>query len=199
MDLGGIGSFENGAGVIDLRGEELVDTARTAEVLGERLIRLSDVCGLPLTPIARLSPEELTTITGIPEDRICAMLARGWGIPFVAPAGAAPALLRAARQLSGIRLTRGGIFWHLSGDHGKEDALHLLLRRGAIERPIAGLGDAPNDARFLALCDIPFLVPGTGGAVDAELSDAVPEGRHVTRPGGRGWADAARYLLGACA
>lgn len=195
-ELGGIGSFGNGAGVIDPRGDEVVMAARPAEVLFERLAHLSTLSGVPLTPISHLSPEELTKITGLSEARLPAMLARRWGLPFLAPAEAGPELVRAAGRMSGIRLTRGGIFWHLSGDHGKEDALHLLFRRKAISRPIAGLGDAPNDAGFLALCDVSFLIPGEQGEVNAELSAAVPAGRRVTSPGGRGWAEAVHYLLG---
>ena len=123
------------------------------------------------------------------------MLARRFGVPFLAPEGAGPALEAAVRGLPGVRLTRGGLFWHLSGSHGKEDALDLLLRKGLVSRPLAGFGDAPNDAGFLALCDVAILVPGPSGEVDAELAAAVPAGRAAPFPGGRGWAAAVNELL----
>ncbi len=196
LDAGGIGSFENGAGVLRPDGVDLVPGALPVEALAERLDELATRTGLPLRPVSRLSVEEIVSITGLPRGRVPAMLARGHGLPFLAPEGAEPGMRRALEKTPGLRLTRGGLFWHLSGDHGKEDALLLMLRTGLLARPVAGFGDAPNDAGFLAHCDLAVLVPGPSGEVDPSLRQELPAARIAPHPAGRGWAAAARKLLG---
>ena len=195
LDAGGIGSFENGAGVVGPGGVVVSEKAVPVAALTARLGELAQLTGLPLTPAVALPTAEVCRITGFSEDRIPAMLARGFGLPFLAPEGAAEVLGRIARRLPATRLTRGGQFWHLSGDHGKEDAVELLLRTGLVSRPLAGLGDAPNDAGFLALCDVAVLVPRASGDADPVLLAAVPARRVAPFPAGRGWAAAVAQPL----
>lgn len=195
LDSGGVGSFENGAGIVSPAGVSVSEKAIPVAGLADRLVALARSSAAPLTPVFDLSLAEIQRITGLAQDRVPAMLARAFGLPFLAPDGAGPALEEAARGISGVRLTRGGQFWHLSGDHGKEDALDLLVRSGAAARPFAGFGDAPNDAGFLARCDVAVLLPRPGGAVDPELAAAVPEARVAPFPTGRGWAVAAGELF----
>lgn len=195
LAMGGIGAFENGAAVVGPPGVEVSEKAIPVAALAVRLEELSRLAGMPLRPVSALSTAEIRRITGLPEDRVPAMLARRFGLPFLASDGAGEDLEAAVRLLPGLRLTRGGLFWHLSGDHGKEDALDILLRTGLVSRPLAGFGDAPNDAGFLARCDVAVLMPGPSGTVDAALAAAVPAGRVAPFPAGRGWAMAAHELI----
>lgn len=195
LDLGGIGGFENGGGVLGPDGIVVSEKALVLEALVERLEELARLSGFALRPATRMTTEELVRRTGLPESRIPGMLSRRFGLPFLAPDGAGEELDRAARRIPGTRLTRGGLFWHLSGDHGKEDALETLLRSGLVARPVAGFGDAPNDAGFLARCDVAVLVPGPSGSVDPVLRAAVPGARIAPHPAGRGWAAVLDDLL----
>ena len=195
LDSGGIGSFENGAGIVSPSGVAVSEKAVPARELTARLEELARRSGTELTPASALTVAEIRRITGLAEEKIPAMLARGFGLPFLAPEGAGPALEKAARGMGGLRLARGGQFWHLSGEHGKEDAVELLVRSGAAARPFAGLGDAPNDAGFLALCDAAVLLPRSSGGVDPALAAAVPGARVAPFPTGRGWAAALEGLL----
>lgn len=195
LDLGGIGGFENGAGVVSPGGVEVSEKAVGVGRLGRYLAELSSLCGAVLTPVSELSVAEIRRITGLARAKVPAMLARQFGLPFLAPEGAQGGLVAAAARMPGVRLTRGGLFWHLSGPHGKEDALELLLRAGLISRPLAGFGDAPNDAGFLARCDVAVLVPRATGGVEAGLAAAVPGGREAPFPAGRGWAATVREIL----
>lgn len=195
LDLGGLGSFENGAGVVSPRGTVVSGKAVPAAQLLARLAELARLSGLSLVPAAALSAAELRRLTGLAEEKLPAMLARGFGLPFLAPGGADGALTRAAAALPGLRLTRGGQFWHLSGEHGKEDAVGLLLDAALVSRPLAGLGDAPNDAGFLALCDAVVIVPREGGGADPALAAALPGARVAPAPTGQGWAAAVAALL----
>jgi mannosyl-3-phosphoglycerate phosphatase len=195
LDSGGIGSFENGAGVVGPDGVAVSEKAVPVAELFARLGELARLTDLRLTPAAGLPTTEICRITGLPQERVPAMLARGFGLPFLAPEGAAESLARFAKRLPATRLTRGGQFWHLSGDHGKEDAVELLLRAARVSRPLVGFGDAPNDAGFLALCDVAVLIPRASGEVDPDLFAAIPAGRIAPFPAGRGWAAAVADLL----
>lgn len=196
LDSGGLGVFENGAGVVGPGGVEVSPRAVPAVRLGRHLAELSRLSGAPLRSLPDLTVAEIVRLTGLAEAQVPSMLARRFGLPFLAPGAADEALVAAAARMPGVRLTRGGLFWHLSGKHGKEDAIDLLLGANLLSRPFAGLGDAPNDAGFLARCDVAVLVPGVSGAVDAGLAAAVPGGRTAPFPAGRGWAAAVRALLG---
>jgi len=195
LDSGGVGSFENGAGIVTPSGAVVSEKAVPAARLADRLDELARIARVVLTPASALPVAEIRRITGLAEEKVPAMRARGFGLPFLAPEGAGPALEAAARGLSGVRLTRGGQFWHLSGEHGKEDALDLLVATGAAARPFAGFGDAPNDAGFLARCDAAVLLPRAAGGVDPALAAAVPGARVAPSPTGRGWAAALDRLL----
>jgi len=195
LDSGGVGSFENGAGIVAPSGVSVSEKAIPVAGLADRLEALERLSAAPLTPVFDLPVAEIRRITGLAEDRVPAMLARRFGLPFLAPDGAGPALEEAVRGIPGVRLTRGGLFWHLSGDHGKEDALDLLVRSGAAARPFAGFGDAPNDAGFLARCDVAVLLPTAATGVDPVLAAAVPGARVAPYPTGRGWAAAAGELF----
>jgi len=195
LDSGGVGSFENGAGIVSPSGVALSEKAIPLARLAGHLEELARSAKLALTSALALPVAEIRRITGLPEAKVPAMLARGFGLPFLAPEGAGPALEAAASGLPGVRLTRGGQFWHLSGDHGKEDALDLLVATGAAARPFAGFGDAPNDAGFLARCDVAVLLPRAAGGVDPALAAAVPGARVAPFPTGRGWAAALDELL----
>ncbi len=195
LDSGGVGSFENGAGIVSPSGVALSEKAIPLARLAGHLEELARSAKLALTSALALPVAEIRRITGLPEAKVPAMLARGFGLPFLAPEGAGPALEAAASGLPGVRLTRGGQFWHLSGAHGKEDALDLLVATGAAARPFAGFGDAPNDAGFLARCDVAVLLPRAAGGVDPALAAAVPGARVAPFPTGRGWAAALDELL----
>ena len=195
LDLGGIGAFENGAGVVSPGGTLVSEKAVPVAELSARLEELSRLSGLLLVAAAALPEAEIRRVTGLPAEKVPAMLARGFGLPFLAPAGADGALARAAAAMPGVRLTRGGQFWHLSGEHGKEDAVGLLLDAGLVSRPLAGLGDAPNDTGFLALCDVAVIVPRGAGGADPALATALPGARVAPFPEGRGWAAAVSALL----
>lgn len=196
LDLGGLGSFENGAGVVSSRGTLVSERAVPVVELSARLAELARLSGLALVPAGALPEAEIRRVTGLPAEKVPAMLARGYGLPFLAPDGAEGALVRAAGALPGVRLTRGGQFWHLSGEHGKEDAVGLLLDAGLVARPLAGLGDAPNDAGFLALCDVAVIVPRGAGGADPALAAALAGARVAPFPEGRGWAAAVAALIG---
>ncbi len=187
------GSFENGAGIVVAGRRELLPAALPVDLLRAGLERLGASAGLALRPLDALPEPEALAATGLSREALPAALERGYDLPFLAPEGAAQALRAAVGELPGLALTRGGRFWHLSGRHDKADAFRALVTRLPAPRPVAGLGDAENDAGFLALCDVAVVVPPASG--ESRLAGLLPAARVAPAPGGAGWASAVDSLL----
>lgn len=187
------GSFENGAGILHPGGREVMPAALPLDLLRAGLSRLRAETGLALRPLDSLPEAEALRATGLAPEALPAALSRGYDLPFLAPAGAGPALATAVGSLPGLALTRGGRFWHLSGRHDKADAFRALVESLSPPRPVAGLGDAENDAGFLSLCDVAVVVPPPSGP--SRLAPLLPAARLAPGPGGEGWAAAVGALL----
>lgn len=191
---GGAGAVENGAALL-LAGGEVVPLpeARDAAELEAALEAIAREAGVAATPLSGLDDEDVRRRTGLAADRIAAARARRWSVPFVADEAALPALEGSARR-RGLALTRGGTFFHLSGRHDKSGALAALSARRALSRPWIGLGDAPNDAAFLAACDVAVAMPPADGSA-SPLEALVFGVRRSLRSGGVGWAEAVARAL----
>jgi len=194
LNAGGVGVFENGAGVVTPAGVETLPGAVPLECLSEIFADLRQRLGPGLVPLHELPDGELTLRTGLEGEAIRRALARGWDLPFLAPIAAEEGLRAAVQDIPAVRLLRGGSFWHLCGRHDKGGAVPRVVEKLGRPGRTVGLGDAPNDAGFLGLVDVPVLVPGPFG-VDQCLRDAIPAARVAPQPFGEGWAAAVRAIL----
>ncbi len=95
---------------------------------------------------------------------------RDFDEPFVwEPEPTADEVEAAERWLGdrGLRLTRGGRFWHLTGDNDKGRAVGWLTGaiadRGGVRPHTLALGDSENDLPMLAAVDRGVLVARPGG------------------------------------
>lgn len=150
---------------------------------------------------AQMTAQEVAERTGLSLSAARRALRREYDEPFVLVGDASRAWPRLRREIrrEGLRVTRGGRFFHILGANDKGAALGRVkawFRRalGPGAR-FVGLGDSPNDAALLRAVDIPILVARPGGGYDAETVAAVP---HVRRAGGigpAGWDRAVRRLL----
>ncbi len=191
LDSGGVGAFENGAGILR-KGTELLPTAVPLRELRATLDALKRQTGRPLFSIEEIPDAEWVRLTGLPLDQAAAARAREFDLPFIA-AGDDAAALSSATLPPRVRLVRGGRFWHLSGLHDKADAVRRLVEILRPSRTI-GLGDAPNDVAFLRIVDHPVLVPKKAG-VDKTLRAALPNAAVGTAPAGAGWSVAVRAFV----
>lgn len=101
---------------------------------------------------------------------------------------------------TGLTLTRGGRFWHITGQNTKGAALQEVARRFAEEYSAdnvvtAGIGDSQIDQSMLDAADYPIGIPAAGC-----LNVQVDEARGIVAPteGAAGWAAAVTTLLERC-
>lgn len=110
--------------------------------------------------------------------------------------------LRRARQLlraiekEGLRWTRGGRFWHITGQNDKAAAvvaLQQFYERAYGPAETIGLGDEMNDLPFLKIVSVPVLVRSRASP---KLKAIVPRGILTSQPGPAGWNEVLLQIFG---
>ncbi|SDM22829.1 mannosyl-3-phosphoglycerate phosphatase [Modicisalibacter muralis] len=97
----------------------------------------------------------------------------------------------------GLKLTRGGRFWHVTGDVDKGRAVRWLISRFIALRGASpctlGLGDGPNDAPLLEAVDQAVLIRG---AHRQSVEVMHPALYHTRDTGPHGWVEGLNHWLG---
>lgn len=98
----------------------------------------------------------------------------------------------------GLRLLRGGRFWHLMGAADKADGLRAVRERLVGANPdirwfTVALGDSPNDVAMLQAADLAVIIPNP--ARDTPLVVRHPRVLRATSPGPAGWNRAMLDIL----
>jgi mannosyl-3-phosphoglycerate phosphatase len=194
IDGGGVGAFENGAGLVTPLGVEVFPGAVPVSELREVLDEIRHRLSLPVSALDELPDATLTAITGLEAGALARARDRSFDLPLLASVEAAKGLREALNGYPRVRLTAGGSFWHLHGCHDKADAARRVLALVPPGGRSVGLGDAANDAGFLAIVDVPVLLPSPVG-LDPRLREAFPGARVAPCPGGEGWSQAVEALL----
>ncbi len=122
--------------------------------------------GLEFTGMSELSEDEVAQLTNLPPGQAKLAKQRGYGEPILMD-------MRQERKLKtladekGLRVTKGGRFYHVLGDNDKGRAVRELAEIYKKEfgdvRTIA-FGDSPNDFEMLKAVDSPFLVRRSDGS-----------------------------------
>lgn len=150
---------------------------------------------LPVRALSRLSSKDVADLTGLSLTQAEAARRREFGEAFVVDG---PEIkeseLRNEVSKLGLRLTRGGRFWHLLGENDKGRAVTLLsglYRQKDPDLVTVACGDAPNDEPMLAVVDRPFLVAKPEGG---HRSIDLPRLTRIGLPGPAGFNQAVLSL-----
>jgi mannosyl-3-phosphoglycerate phosphatase len=148
--------------------------------------------GCKVRGFADMSVEEIARESGLNLEQAALARQRGYDEPFILVDGDNEALRRAIERRGG-QLVRGGRFFHITGSHDKETAVALLIdayrKKGELQT--IGLGDGPNDVRFLSLVDRPVIIDSPFAD---DLKRRIPMAFHAG-PGPAGWNEAVLRLL----
>lgn len=176
-----------------VRGFQLVELGAPRAELVKALAEIAAETGLRLRGFSALGVRELRRLTGLPAEAARLALSREHDEPFL-DEGVGKAdvdrLLAASAARRGLRVTRGGRFFHLHGQADKGRAFAELLGLYAAEgrrfRTLA-LGDAANDLELLRAADRAILVPRPDGSFDPALERELPAAERAPAPGPAGW------------
>jgi len=97
----------------------------------------------------------------------------------------------------GIRMLRGGRFWHLMGFADKADGTAAALKFYQTREPdiqwiVVALGDSANDTAMLEAADIAVVIPHADGP---HISPNAPRVVHAPFPASKGWNAAILSIL----
>lgn len=178
---GGIARWDGAVWRLEARGP-------TSEVLGKALDEIQARTGVRIARYSSMPAAEAARASGLTGESLVQSQRRHFSEPFLVESGSPEEVIAEAAAL-GLTVRRGGRFLHLGGTGGKGDAV-ARVREELGDLTLVALGDAPMDAEFLVLADIPIIIPRREGAPDPELVRRVPHAQVAPVPGPSGWAAA---------
>ena len=145
--------------------------------------------GFNIQGFGDLSTEDIERLTGLSPMQAGLAKQREFTEPFLMEDDARIIDLRRVAEANGLKITRGGRFYHLMGsEQNKGIALRrtvsLFLRNTHQRLLTIGLGDSANDVSMLESVDIPILIPHPDGTYEKLDLPKIIRARH---PGSRGW------------
>ncbi len=172
-------------------------------LLRDVLRQIEEAVGTPLQGFGDLSVEEVMATTGLPREDALRSMLREFDEPFLVN-GPPKLIEEICRQIvtRGLNWTRGGRFFHLTGNNDKGRAAELLLRCYKRQRRLQdppedvetiGIGDSLNDLPLLLTVDHPVLVQKPDGSYDQDIN--LPNLIRAPGIGPAGWSRAVLDLL----
>jgi len=186
-------------GFVDKGPYQVVELGTPYAVICDAWDRIKNTNDLRMRGFSEMTLQEIGDLTALPleEARLAAM--REYTEPFVfSDTPDRMRLLEGGLQEEGLRVTRGGRFYHIIGQNDKGKAVQILKRLYEETDPDArlqtvGLGDSANDIPMLLCVDIPVVIrkkPGRWEYVPAP-GPVIYSGKQ----GPRGWAETIRGIL----
>ncbi|MCS7314225.1 MAG: HAD-IIB family hydrolase [Bryobacterales bacterium] len=169
-------------------GYEVLELGRPHAELVRALDEAARETRTPVLAFHRMTIGEIRRRTRLPPALARLARQREYDEPFQLPARAPADPLLRALERRGLRWTRGGGFYHVTGHGGKAPAVEILVsayRRACGRIRTIGLGDAWNDLEYLRLMDIPIVVAGPAAH---SMRSALPRARLTEPPGPAGWS-----------
>lgn len=162
---------------------------------------ISRELGVRLRGFGDMGSTEIARRTGLPDEELSLSKEREYDEPFIPirPLTAAEETrLEALALAAGLRVTRGGRFYHLIGPSSKGAAARLLMTGyGGEDAPVRSLalGDGANDLELLEAVDRPVVVARPDRTHAPELRAALPHARFTTGIGPDGFNEAILEFL----
>lgn len=202
---------ENGGGIFipyEYFPQAIADSRRTGEylriepgepypMLREALVEIREETGIAVRGYGDMTVREVAERTSLSVQEAERSRQRDYDEPFVIEAEESEhARVLSAIVARGLRWTRGGRFYHLSGNHDKGEAVRRVTRLyREIYRPIItiGIGDGPNDLSMLGAVDRPVVIQRRDGTY---LETEVGNTARFDGIGPVGWNRAVLELIG---
>lgn len=176
---------------------EVLELGARVTLLRRALEETARKCGTRIRSFGGMTLDEICALTGLTRERGSLAAERQYDEPFLVEAEDRERLFAALRE-KGLEVTRGDRFFHLTGGHGKGEAVKLLLdfyrrRDGAVVS--IGLGNSANDLPLLRAVDRPILVRNPDGTYDPEVTKTIPWVERTMDIGPRGWNEIVSEIL----
>lgn len=176
---------------------DVIEFGKRIFYLRQALQETAQVCGATVRSFGTMTFQEIMFRTGLTLDQAICARQREYDEPFFIDSEDEGTLLTALRA-SGLTVTKGDRFYHLTAGHDKGEAVKVLLdlyRRQYPSLLAVGLGNSANDLPLLQRTDIAVLVRNPDGGWDAEVTTHLPSAKRTDGIGPDGWREAIDNLL----
>ena len=182
---------------------DVIELGMPYHMLRDVLKQIEDAVETPLHGFGDLSVDEIMQITGLSHNEATLATIREYDEPFLLE-GPQAVVEEVCRQIvvRGLRWTKSGRFFHLTGDNDKGEAIELLMRCYQREQRLrfqpdpvesVGIGDSIADVPLLAVVDHPILVQKPDGSFDTDV--LLPRLVRTRGIGAAAWKEAVLTLL----
>ncbi len=151
---------------------------------------------IPIRGFGDMSIEEIAKLTDLPVEKAKYSKIREFTEPFILEDISKLPLLEKKAEEYGLKITKGGRFYHLIGkDQDKGKAVKLtadIFRKNIGSIKTVGIGDSKNDIPMLQVVDIPVLIP----KINKEYEKTNIKGIiRASYPGSKGWNEVVWRLI----
>jgi mannosyl-3-phosphoglycerate phosphatase len=188
-------------GTRSVEGYEVIEFGAPYWQLVEALHRISAELGIRVVSFSDMSVEEVAQDCKLSAMEARLAKLREYDEPFriLGSSPAARSRLLDALHEAGLRCTRGGRYYHVTGVTDKGLAIRMLKLLYAQSRSnvlTVGLGDSPNDLPLLQEVDIPIVVRNPAVGAATRLLRKIPTARISSAPGPCGWNEMVLEVVG---
>ena len=166
---------------------EVLEWGTRYPTLVDALHKASEASACRVQGFHDMTAAQVAVACGLPTDLAELAKQREYDEPFtVLDPGRIEGLLEAI-EYEGLRCTRGGRFWHITGANDKGVAVRAVKRLFAEAFGPAtslGLGDSLNDLPLLKEVELPILI---SSPQSEELKNLIPNGMITQKSGPEGW------------
>jgi len=168
-------------------------------VLVKVLKEISDELGWVIRGFSEMTPEEISSYTGLDLETSHLAALREYDEPFiiVEPEEKDVIVFEKAAERRGFHITEGGRFYHIHGKKDKGEAVKRVIlwyKRSQPRLISMALGDSPTDFSMLEQVDYPVLIRSTGHFPG--LKDRIPGLKITDEMGPDGWNSAVLDISG---
>jgi len=160
-------------------------------VVRTALLDIARETGLRLLGFGDMTPEEIERSTDLGREDAERAQAREFDEPFLWDSMADAvdeSRIREAAQARGLRVSRGGRFFHLHGAHDKGACVRAVAAAYGGATTI-GLGDSLNDLDLLSAVDRPAVVARPDGSHERAMRRALARAHFAHGAGPAGFAE----------
>lgn len=154
---------------LDFPDYSVIELGTRYETLRDAFLRMRAAGGIPMRGFGDMTPGEIARLCGFSEDQAEPARQREYDEPFILNDPTGEDTIRRMAAGEGLRIDRGGRFFHLTGKSDKGRAVQVLIEFFVRDRGptmTVGLGDSLNDLPMLRAVDVPILVGRPGGGHD---------------------------------
>jgi mannosyl-3-phosphoglycerate phosphatase len=177
-------------------GFKVIQLGRPYTEIREILGRARVETGLDIEGYGDVDPERVARLTGLDIQSAGRAMRREYEETIISPlTPEQEVVLRTSLSRFGLRLTRGGRFYSVSGSNDKGEAAAMvadLYRRKNGDVHVIGIGDSFNDEPLLAMADTPVIVQKPDATWERM---EVPGLQRVRGVGPEGWNNFIMELL----